>query len=85
MASSGPEKLESMMNIGPSLAQDLRSVGITDGDMLRAIGADEANRRLAEAGRNDGDSAQRSIIGAIAGVKWNAVPRRTGSKPAPSR
>jgi DNA transformation protein len=69
------ERLEDLLNIGPALANDLRKVGIPDATTLRDVGADEANRRLGAAGLNDCSSAQRSIIGAIAGVHYTKIPK----------
>jgi hypothetical protein len=46
--------LESLVTIGPRLAQDLRAVGITDVPTLRAVGIDEANRRLVDSGLQTG-------------------------------
>ena len=59
--------LESLVTIGPRLAQDLRAVGITDVPMLRAVGIDEANRRLVDAGLQTGTYSRQAIAGAIAG------------------
>ena len=37
---------------------------------LRRVGADEAARRLAEAGLRDCTHATRALRGALAGVRW---------------
>lgn len=62
--------LESLVNIGPKLAADLRQVGVPDAEELRRIGAPEAAQRLADAGLRDCTHARRALEGAIAGVRW---------------
>jgi len=62
--------LESLPNIGPRLASDLREVGIPDAETLRRLGADEANRRLSAAGLHSCVSARKSVEGAVSGTKW---------------
>ncbi len=63
-------KLESLPNIGPRLAADLCEVGIPDAETLRKVGADEANRRLGDAGLHSCLSARKSIEGAVTGTRW---------------
>lgn len=63
-------ELQSLPNIGPTLAAELRSVGVPDAEALRDIGAAEAVSRLAAAGRRDCTHAARAIEGALAGVRW---------------
>jgi hypothetical protein len=62
--------LRSLPNIGAKLAADLEAVGVPDVAALRELGADEAARRLAEAGRRDCVHATRALRGALAGVRW---------------
>ena len=62
-------KLETLVNIGPKTATDLRAVGIPDVETLRAVGGAEAVRRLQAAGHSDTRHAQRAIEGALAGVR----------------
>jgi hypothetical protein len=62
--------LESLPNIGPKLATDLRTVGIPDAETLHAVGADAAARRLAEAGLRDCTHATRALTAALDGVRW---------------
>lgn len=62
--------LQTLPNIGPKLAADLRAVGIDDAEALRQVGADEAAQRLEEAGLRDCTHAKRALHGAIAGVRW---------------
>jgi DNA transformation protein len=66
--------LESLVNIGPTLAADLRAVGIPDEETLRRVGAHAAAERLAAAGLRDCVHATRAIEGALAGVRWTGVP-----------
>lgn len=62
--------LESLVNIGPKLAADLRQVGVPDAETLHRIGAPEAAQRLADAGLRDCTHARRALEGALAGVRW---------------
>jgi len=62
--------LESLVNIGPKLAADLTSVGVPDVATLRAVGAEAAAQRLADAGLRDCTHARRALEGALAGVRW---------------
>lgn len=64
--------LESLVEIGPRLAADLRKVGIEDLASLRATGTDEANRRLMESGLQTGTHSRRAIQGAIA-AEWGTA------------
>ncbi|WP_428983163.1 TfoX/Sxy family DNA transformation protein [Phytohabitans maris] len=63
-------ELESLVNIGPKLAADLRQVGVPDAETLRRIGAPEAAQRLADAGLRDCTHSRRALEGALAGVRW---------------
>jgi TfoX C-terminal domain. len=65
--------LESLVNIGPALAADLRAVGIPDAETLRRVGAAEAVRRLADAGLRDCGHAARAIEGALSGRRWTSA------------
>lgn len=65
--------LRTLPNIGPALADDLRAVGVPDAETLREIGAEEAGRRLVEAGRRDCTHASRALRGALAGVRWTSA------------
>jgi DNA transformation protein len=64
------DRLEDVVNIGPALAHDLRAVGIDDLDELRALGAQEAWRRLYAAGSRDCLSSFLALEGAVRGVRW---------------
>jgi len=65
--------LETLINIGPALAADLRAVGIPDAETLRGVGAAEAVRRLSEAGLRDCTHAARAIEGALSGRRWTSA------------
>jgi hypothetical protein len=45
--------LETLVNIGPQLAADLRFVGIDSAESLRDVGAQDAAQRLEDAGLRD--------------------------------
>ena len=62
--------LESLLNIGPRLAADLRTVGVPDAAALRDLGAAAAARRLEEAGLRDCTHARRALEGALRGIRW---------------
>jgi DNA transformation protein len=65
--------LEELVNIGPTLAADLRAVGIPDEQTLRELGAQAAAERLAGAGLRDCTHARRALEGALAGVRWTGA------------
>jgi DNA transformation protein and related proteins len=67
------ERLEDVVNIGPALAHDLRAVGVTDLDALRALGADEAWVRMHAAGCHDCLSSLLALEGAVRGVRWMEI------------
>jgi DNA transformation protein len=69
-ASAMADRLEDVVNIGPALAHDLRAVGIDNLDDLRALGAQEAWRRLYAAGSRDCLSSFLALEGAVRGVGW---------------
>jgi hypothetical protein len=45
---------------------------VPDVATLRAVGAQEAAQRLADAGLRDCTHARRALEGALAGVRWTA-------------
>jgi MtN3 and saliva related transmembrane protein len=71
--------LESLVAVGPRLARDLQSVGISDAPTLRAVGIEEANRRLVDSGLQTGTHSRQAIAGAIAG-EWTAEVKRPGGR-----
>jgi DNA transformation protein len=63
-------RLEDTVNLGPTLAHDLRGVGIADLEALRDVGAPEAWARLNVAGRRDCLCSLLALEGAVRGVGW---------------
>lgn len=61
--------LQSLREIGPQLAADLKAVGISDPAALRAAGAEDANRRLIEAGFQTGVHSRHAIEAALARLR----------------
>lgn len=68
--------LETLVNIGPRLAADLRTVAVPDAETLQTVGAHAAAQRLADAGLRDCTHARRALEGALAGVRWTAGEQR---------
>jgi len=66
--------LERAPNIGPTLARELRQVGVRDLDELRALGAVEAWERLRLAGLRTCAHSLRALEGAIQGIDWMTMP-----------
>ncbi|HET9901715.1 MAG TPA: TfoX/Sxy family DNA transformation protein [Actinomycetes bacterium] len=62
--------LETLVNIGPQLAADLRFVGIDSAESLRDVGAQDAAQRLEDAGLRDCTHARRALQGALDGIRW---------------
>jgi DNA transformation protein len=62
--------LETLVNIGPQLAADLRFVGIDSAETLTEVGADDAAQRLENAGLRDCTHARRALQGALDGTRW---------------
>ncbi|HEY9351437.1 MAG TPA: TfoX/Sxy family DNA transformation protein [Acidothermales bacterium] len=62
--------LETLVNIGPQLAADLRFVGIDSAETLTEVGADDAAQRLENAGLRDCSHARRALQGALDGTRW---------------
>lgn len=58
--------LQSLREVGPRLAADLKAVGIPDPDSLRATGIEVANRRLVAAGLQTGVHSRKAIEAALA-------------------
>ena len=67
------ERLEDVVNIGPALAHDLRAIGVSDLDELRALGAGEAWIRMHAAGCHDCLSSLLALEGAVRGVRWMQI------------
>ena len=62
--------LETLVNVGPQLAADLRFVGIDSAETLTEVGADDAAQRLENAGLRDCTHARRAFQGALDGTRW---------------
>ena len=62
--------LETLVNIGPQLAADLRFVGIDSAERLSEVGAEDAAQRLENAGLRDCTHARRALQGALDGTRW---------------
>lgn len=67
-------RLEEAANIGPSLAQALRQVGIQDLESLIAVGPAESWERLRSAGLFDCVNSLLALHGAVRGVRWQQLP-----------
>ncbi|HXG40771.1 MAG TPA: TfoX/Sxy family DNA transformation protein [Candidatus Limnocylindrales bacterium] len=66
--------IERATNIGPKLAADLRTAGISTLEELRALGYLEATRRLrAAVPTRDCVQAGLALAGAIEGVRWTRL------------
>ncbi len=65
--------LQSLREIGPQLAADLKAVGISDPAALRAAGAEDANRRLMEAGLQTGVHSRLAIEAALKKLRQGPV------------
>ena len=69
------EKLTDLPNIGPKLAENLRRIGVTSGEQLQELGAEEAFLRI----RAQVDPAAclhqlEALAGAAEGVKKSLLP-----------
>jgi DNA transformation protein len=63
--------LESLINIGPTLARDLHAAGIHTAEDLRRIGARESWLRVRKVNPDrDCESSRLAIEGAVRGVRW---------------
>jgi TfoX C-terminal domain len=61
------------VNIGNTLAGDLRRVGIPSVERLRALGPDAAALRMREAGLHDCSHSYLALVGAIRGERWPTI------------
>ncbi|MEM8529486.1 MAG: TfoX/Sxy family protein [Chloroflexota bacterium] len=74
-------ELSSLKNIGTTMAQWLRDVGIHTPEELRAIGSVAAWRRVRSAyGNRVTIIGLYALEGAIADVHWNALPEEIKSR-----
>ncbi len=69
------DRLEYMLNLGPTTAERLAEVGIATPDELRQVGAIEAWARLYRLGRAGlSRNALYALDGAISDLRWNRLP-----------
>jgi DNA transformation protein len=68
-----PRPIDSLPNIGPELATQLRHVGITTAEDLVHTGAVKAWQRLVNAGLRDCVHSLLALEGAIEGVRWHQI------------
>jgi DNA transformation protein len=69
--------IESTPGIGPSLASELRSVGIDSLEALTRVGFWDAWQQLRRANpERDCLPSCLALAGAVAGVRWNHLPPR---------
>ena len=66
-------ELEQLPNLGPKLSQLLRDAGIPDAEALRAMGAEEAFRRLRIQDPTACFHKMTAIAGAVEGVRKTAL------------
>ena len=69
-----PKPVESLPNIGPELATELKKVGITNADELVRLGAMAAWRRLVRVGLRGEVNSLLALEGAIEGIRWHEIP-----------
>lgn len=67
-------KLTDLPNVGPVLAENLRQIGVEDPEALRALGAEEAFRRIRAAVDPGACLHQlQALEGAVEGVRKTAL------------
>ena len=72
-----PTPIERTPNIGPTLASELRGVGIDSLEALMRVGFWDAWLQLRRVNpERDGVPACLALAGAVAGVRWNHLPPR---------
>ena len=69
-----PKPIESLPNIGPELAIQLKKAGITNAEELVRLGAMNAWRRLVRAGLRGDVTSLLALEGAIEGIRWHEIP-----------
>lgn len=66
--------IEKVVNIGPSLARDLRAAGIASLESLRARGSQAAWERIRAINpQRDCASSRLALEGAVRGVRWMSI------------
>ncbi|NHB77202.1 TfoX/Sxy family protein [Rhodobacter calidifons] len=66
-----PEPVSSIPNLGPASEAAFARVGITSAEALRALGADEAYRRLLEGGSRPHFIGYYVLVMGLQGRPWN--------------
>ena len=65
------ESISSIRNLGPAFEESCAKIGINSAEELRAIGADEAYRRLLQAGNRPHFVGYYVLVMALQGRPWN--------------
>ncbi len=65
--------IDQVVNIGPELAGDLRTVGIETHEQLCEVGAHDAWSRLRDAGLRNCVQSRLALEGAVLGVLWSRL------------
>ena len=68
---SGSEPVSSIRNLGPRSVEAFARAGINSADELRALGADEAYRRLIGAGKRPHFIGYYAMVMGLQGRPWN--------------
>ena len=69
------EKLTDLPNIGPKLAENLKKIGVTTPEELRALGAEEAFLRIrAQVDPTACLHQLEALAGAVEGIKKSLLP-----------
>ena len=77
MSTTTATPIEQIPNIGRTLAQELRSVGIDSLEALMRVGFWDAWLQLRRVNpERDAVPACLALAGAVAGVRWNHLPPR---------
>ena len=77
MSTTTATPIEQIPNIGRTLAQELRSVGIDSLEALMRVGFWDAWLQLRRVNpERDAVPACLALAGAVAGVRWNHLPAR---------
>ena len=76
------EPVTAIRNLGPAMARSFESVGITDAETLRALGADAAYARLLAAGDRPHFIAYSAIVLGLQGRPWTDCTAAASLLPA---
>ncbi len=72
--------LTKLPNIGPTLAEKLNQIGVTNFDDLVEMGSIEAVIRIGETDMSACYNMLYALEGAIRGVRWHGIPREERAK-----